>query len=408
MSYTVSFKGWGEGMDNIHAEHEVAQGSFRRGLNVDVMDSSKIRRRSGYTLTTASTGAHSLWNDKDGNGYYVDNTQLKKLDTVLAATVLTTVVNPRDRLVFEQVNGEIYFNSSSMQGKIVNGAVTEWGVEYPVVPPVAANAVGTLDAGSYAICVTYVDNTGRESAASPETTVTVTTGGVSLTGIPIPTSANVVSKNIYMTTANGEELYLATSLPTANTTWTLGTTPTGHLCRTQYKMRTPLGTALAQLNGRMFVVVGDTVWFTEAMNYDLVDLRSGFYMFPAPVSVICAVTDGLFVCADKTYFIRRAGEIEAAQEVVYDFGAFSGTLAPVPGSTKFMWMSERGAVVADDGGKTEILAEDRLNPGVLSDTAAFVREQDSIRQYVVVGQRVSDNPLVASTFMDAEIIRRAA
>jgi hypothetical protein len=402
----TKFSGWKYGMDNIHQPHDLPDGTLRRAVNVDVSDSGKLRRRRGFSPTLSAAGAHSLWGDRAGNGYFVAADTLKRLNLDGTAAVIGAVATGSNPLSFEEAGSAIYFMSSAARGRLVGGALDTWGVDVPTSPPQMMPDAGVLDAGKYMAAITYLLADGRESGASALQSITLAaSGGISFYGLPIPTQAAVVKKRIYMTTANGETLYRVAECAAADSVAAFESF--GAELRTAYLTPPPLGTCIAYTLGRMFIADGKTVWFTEALDLDHCDRRRNFYRFPADVTLIAGAKDGLYVCADRTYFIAAAGTPEANQTAVLGFGAAAGSRAQMPTTEQWMWFSERGAVLAKDGGAVEILAEKRVAPGRMTSAAALVREQDGCRQFIVVGNQAEASTLQCGSYAEAEIIRRA-
>ena len=410
MTIPVKFRGWARGVDNVHQDYEIPSDSLRRGVNVDILDSGKIRRRKGFTQTLASSGAHSLWSDGTV-AYFVQNNQLRKFYENGTSVSLGTIAAGANRVSYVKVGQDVYFTCATARGKIKNGTLASWGVEVPATPPTVTTTAGVLPPGTYYAAVTYVMPDGRESGASLLTQTTLSTdGGVTVTSMPIPVDATITKKRLYLSTADGEILYMAAELGAADLFATISSPVSGAELRTAYLSTPPLGSAIAYTNGRIFVVdVADprVVWFTEALDYDHVDTRKGYYTFGAPVSVIAGTSDGLYVCADMTYFIPGAGSPDATQRMVLEFGAIAGSETTIPFSTDVIWMTEQGPVIGKDGGVIEMLSKERMSPGGMADAAAMVRDKDSVRQYVVVGSNIDSSSLQAGSYAEAEIVRRA-
>lgn len=406
MPHTVSFSGFPKGMDNIHADYEIPADTLRRAINVDVLDTGKLRRRGGFAQALASPGSHSLWSDGGNNAYFVSGGTLKRLNKDMSATSLGALAVGANALAWAKVNADAYFVCPTARGKISGGVLVEWGVEIPSSPPLMIGAAGALDAGAYHAAITYVMADGRESGASALSSHALPTpGNLAFYGLPIPTQTGVARKRIYLTTADGEVLYRVAEVSPGAGTAMCGSF--GPELRTLYLAPPPFGTALAFALGRMFIAAGKTVWYTEAMDFDHVDVRHNFYQFPSEISVIAATRDGLYVCSDQTYFIAGAGTTEAQMRVVFDFGAIAGTTAIMPVTKEPIWFSERGAVIGKDGGAAEVVSEKLVSPGRMAAAASMVREKDGLRQFVVVGGNSESSSLQCGSYAEAEIVRRA-
>lgn len=410
MDYVAPVNGWPKGVDNVHTDQELPTDTLRRGVNVDVLDSGKVRRRSGHTLVTSLSGAHSMWSD-GARSYFAYADGIHEFFEDGTTALLGAFVCGANPVSFSPAGDEIVLTCKTARAAIRNGMLVAWGIDTPVAPAAATATVGVLPAGTYHIAVTYVDGDGRESGASVLSQLVLTaTGGIAITSMPIPTDPTVTAKRLYVSTTDGEVLYRAAELLPADQFAIVSTLPNGAELRTAYMSPPPLGVGLSEFNGRVFIIDAadpKTVWFTEAMDYGHVDKRKGFYRFPADVTMIASVDDGVYFAADQTYFVLNAGTSEHAQRPVLEAGAVARSATTIPQTTDVIWMSDRGAVVGKNGGVVEILSGNRVSSGGMIDGAAFVRESNSIKQYVVVGSSTQSSALQAGSYAEAEIIRRS-
>lgn len=411
MRYVVKRHGWPKGVDNVHTDYELTDDTLRRGVNVDVFDSGKLRRRSGHTLTSSLSGAHSMWSD-GAAAYYARNNALYRFYENGVSTSVGAFQCGLNRAAFVKVDSEVYVTCSTAKAAIRNGSVVPWGIDVPTLPPTLSSTTGVLPVGTYHAAVTYLTADGRESGASSLAKIVLaSTGGIATTALPVSGEASVTKKRLYLSTTDGEVLYMAAEVSAASQFVIVSTLPSGPELRTAYIIPPPLGVALAYFNGRIFIVDADdqsVVWYTEATDYGHVNMRKNFYKFGADVTMIASVDDGLYVAADQTYFIPQAGSADHSQRVVLEAGAVFGSAASIPNTTDAIWMSERGAVVGKGGGEVSVLSGSQVSTGGMIDGAAFVREQNSIRQYVVVGSNSQASALQAGSYAEAEIIRRSA
>lgn len=405
---------WPAGMNNVAPDHALPTSKYgrvialRRAVNVDINDTGKVRRRKGSTAAVPLTGAHSLWRDAaGGDAYVIVGDTLRRFDGSGAATI-GTIPGITAPAAYVKARGSVYFTSRGASGRITAGVLSGWGVETPSAPPSLTATAGVFDAGTYTAAVTYVTAEGRESGASRLTTLALATaGGISVVGMPVPISPAITKKRLYLSTADGEVLYRAQELAANALFASISTPVAGAELRTEYLSPPPLGTALALYNDRIFIADGPTVWFTEASDFDHVDKRKNYYHFNADATAIAAVEDGIYICADKTYFISNAGSIDHSQRTVLDFGAIPNTAQKIPKTNSVIWLSPNGAVVGKAGGEVEILAADALVPGRMENAASLIREEDGLRQFVTVGITTETSKLAASSYAEAEIIRRA-
>jgi len=404
--------GFQRGMDNIHQDNELGSDTARRIVNMDITDSGKLRMRKGRQRVLELGGAHSMWDDNAGNAYLVHDNKIKKFNADGTLTIIGTFNAGANRASFLALNGDIYVSCATASAIIRNGALIPWGVEVPASAPALSLTTGQLTAGAYHLAMTYVMADGRESGASLLSSITLNSvGGIATTALPVPDSADVAKKRLYMSTPNGEVPYLAKELSPLDQFTTIMTMPVGVELRTAYQSPPPFAIGLTYSNGCIFMIDAadpTVVWRTNALDYDHVDRRKNYYKFGAEVTVIAGTKGGgLYVCADQTRFIGQAGTMSPVLTEVFEFGGIANTARIIPRTNEYIWMSERGPVIGHEAGAAEILAEKALAPGLMINAASMVREQDGIRQFVVVGNNSEGSILQAGSYAEAEITRRA-
>ena len=134
-----------KGIKNIVGSERLTPQELEIAVNVDIDDAGQIRRRRGQTKVVTGD-CSSLYNAKSGQVYAVVNQQLGLLNPNYSFIPLTAA-GP-DPLIYEEINGTIYWTSRSMNGKLVNGITpAPWGradgQDYwlsPVVSPTATLA----------------------------------------------------------------------------------------------------------------------------------------------------------------------------------------------------------------------------------------------------------------------------
>ena len=391
MTQTANTPGWARGMDNIHAAVELGRDTLRQATNVDVLDSGKVRTRVGRTLLSGLVAPHSLWG-RHGLGFVVDGSTLYSLDRTGAVAAVVTGLPAQQRTAFVEVNGDVYYSSMAYNGMIRGGVRYGWTIETPVNLPAPAQIGGALPQGTYTVSMTYVDILGREGTASLQVQFTGV-GGMTLIGLPVPVSNQIVAKRIYITDVDGEIQQRAIELPANAAFADVTALAFGPVLKTEGKGDIAFGDSLAYYNGQVFIGSGVYVFFTDDLTYHLMNQNQSWYIFPAPVTAVIGMRDGIYVCADRIYFLSDAGTEKATQKKVFDFGAYHGSVAAVPNSTDSIVMTARGALQLSDGGVVHLLGEGRYIPGTPSQTAAIIREHNGVRQYVCSASNVAPNNL---------------
>lgn len=400
-----------KGMDNIHSDIELPREVLRRAVNTDVLDSGRLRRRQGSAPVLTATNPHSLWSD-DVVAYFVLANNVRRFLENGTSMVLGAFPAGENKVAYVKVNEDVYLTCKTARARIRESVLSPWGVEVPTTPPTLAASVGVLPAGTYYGAVTYLLADGRESGASVLASVTLAApGGIATTALPNPVDPAITKKRLYLSTTDGEELFMAAEMSASSQFALLGAPVTGARLRTAYLSPPPFGSALAAYNGWIFIVDADDptiVWYTESLDFDHVDRRKNYYQYESPVTVIAAVTDGLYVCASKTYFLPGAGSKDAGQRVVLEIGAIQGSATSIPlSSDSAIWMTERGPVIGKDGGVIELIADKAIASGGMINATSVVREKEGLSQFVVVGNNAQQSALQAGSYAEAEIVRRA-
>lgn len=403
---TVKYAGFPKGMNNIAAEFELPEGAARNIVNADVLDSGKVRRRKGYT-SLSNTASHSLWTN-DALVLYYSGGALKRWNENDTATSLATGLSDRP-VSFTEAGLDIYWSNGVDYGRTDGSTNSPWGVEEPLIAPALASASGALPDGTYQALVTFVTAAGEESAASRASAISITAGGVTIT-VPQPadTSAAPVVR-VYMTPCNDDVFYHIADLDAGVTSLSILTTPSyGQACRTQFLRRFLPCDLIEYYRGRIYGATSNILWHTEPFAFGLYKPSANFIPFRAPIRIVKAVDTGLYVVADRTYFLGGAHEEFAPREVL-PYGAAKNAVARLPRSKDLLWFADCGFVVAGDNGQVKAVQIDNVRPDVYADGAVTVREQDSIHQFVgVLRNPVSSTGVVASDWVEAEVRRKAA
>ena len=184
----------------------------------------------------------------------------------------------------------------------------------------------------------------------------------------------------------------------------------------------PMASALAYLNGRIYLAHDRDVWATELYLYTLVDKTRNFLRFEADITVLGAVSDGLYVgTQDAVWFLGGAFR-EMKRIQVSQYGALPGSLVYVPAGMvspemvrtangespdAVLFMTSSGLIAGLDSGVTRNLTQDRMLFPDARSVAALFRRQDGVNQYIGVVDS-GGTPQTAARigdYVDAEIRR---
>lgn len=403
ISEPVAIDGFPVGVNNLAPDYALPQGAMRDGQNIDIYDNGKFRRRKGSTKKMSATSSHSLWHDpKNPNpdvNYYVSGTSLYSLREnagTLTSSLLVAGLAAGRRLSYVYVNGDVFWTNGIASGRIRNGVNVGWGVEAPSRKPILTASVGgALYAGTYQVVLTYRNSLGEESGTDGAVSVAVPDNGkIVLTGLAAPLSADVIQTCVYATSANGDVFHKIATIPSGSSTCTITTVANATTAlKTQFLQPMLPGDRIAHLHGVIYVAVGPYVFHTEPLRYGLCNINENFYTFPADVTEILAVPDGLYVCADKTYFLSSPATPDVVQKVVLPYGAVHGTGTYLPNSMAVAWFSPRGQVVAVESGQVKVTTEANYMPGTMSYGASIVREKNGLKQIINTVQQSAKSSL---------------
>lgn len=187
----------------------------------------------------------------------------------------------------------------------------------------------------------------------------------------------------------------------------------------------PLATALTYFNSRIYLANQHTLWATEPFLYNFVDKTKDYRFFESKITVLGAVTDGVYVGTESdVWFLGGRNYHQMARSQVLDVGAIPGTLIQAPAELvhpqlrvnpeqplnvgpSVVFMTQNGIIAGLDGGQVFNLTEARfLFPRAASGAAIF-RRQDGVNQYISVldSRGTAASSVRFGDHLDAQLIR---
>ena len=184
-----------------------------------------------------------------------------------------------------------------------------------------------------------------------------------------------------------------------------------------------MATALTYYNGRIYMAHDRTVWATDLYLYNYVDKTRTFLQFESEVTMLGAVTNGIYVgTTTDVWFLSGSQLSELKRLPMMSYGALPGSAVSVPSElinpqlpgrqqteskNALLFMSTSGLCVGLDSGMVYNLTQNQvLFPDAMS-VAAMFRRQDGINQYVGVADSGGSPSSAAriGDYVDAEIRR---
>lgn len=358
--------------------------------NVDLMGEGYVKRRRGQTLLDA-TASHSIWSDLTG-GYVVQGTDLRRFDGGTLGSVIRANMPNRPVSYSRGADGVVYW-SNGQDIRRIDG--TDKGIA-PMPPspdPAVAVTTGALRAGKYLVAFTSTTADGESPATQPVQLDVPDNGGIMfLADEPV---------NVFMSGPNGNIL---TFQVRASGDAIIVHNESGRRCETLNTALMPAGNIVRHYNGRMLVASGPSLYASNPYNYGVYDPSSSYFPFPADITVVEPTDNGLYICADKTYWI---GDLyEDKLQALLPYGAILGSSVQSPEDQSVYWSSPRGLIRADKNASVKNLQEDALEIAPARRGATQFRERDGAHHVVSTRFGVEPSVAVATSYMDAEIIRK--
>ncbi len=398
MSEFVQQAGWPKGINNKANWRDMPVGFVRDALNMDPLESGSMALRPGFDKRYAGVdvrGALAI-----GSRVLVaDGTTLLAHDTTTNSTTQIATIAGGGLFAGSVLNDELFFCTENATLRYKAGVLRMWGVPTVTAQPLPSLVAGSLQPGVYQLALTWADAYGDEGATTGAVNITVA-AGQSL-AVTVPDSPGY-TPNLYVSTVNGETLYLQTTKP--------GVYRVDAVYDDSARLETmhrdgPYPSAYVTThNGTLVMADGGAVWITDPLRPHLIDRATRFFQFPAAVNMLASTGDGLYVGADRVYFIRGVETDSPEQTVVAEYPAVGGTQATLPDG-RVAWMTAYGIAVGSSGGSVELLSAANFVPELaLSGGSGIVHNNGN--QTVVTTMRggKGPNPLAASDYYEAEII----
>ena len=183
----------------------------------------------------------------------------------------------------------------------------------------------------------------------------------------------------------------------------------------------PNATSLAYYNGRIYLGEERLLWTTELYGYHLVDVNRNFVYFEAPITMLGAVDDGIYVGTTEGLWFLGGDKYPLKRQPIFDAAVLPGSMLTVPvelmhpearqqpfaAGMGLMFLTTSGLCGAFNSGQVFNLTQNEVIFPSASTVAALFRQQDGINQYIGVadsGGTPSGNMRIGD-YVDAEIRR---
>jgi len=167
----------------------------------------------------------------------------------------------------------------------------------------------------------------------------------------------------------------------------------------RYKQVLPAGDHICYHKGRLYVAVKEVLFVSDVLS-DCYDTRYGYRVFNADIDMLLSVDDGLYVAANRTWFLSQGETVEGDQlglhrnmvdkdgVVPYTGIRVSGDeVSEGVGGMVGMWVSRSGVCVGDSQGKVTNLTNRNYVLANSIEGSSVLRNNDGITHFLSVLRR---------------------
>ena len=339
----------------LHISTQKLQGDYLKdAVNVDIDNAGRLCHRKVPQLAQAMSGAHSLHLTSDTAGFLVRDSVLYAITLTTYSETIVKALSSNARMSYVEFNGDLYYSNGTDSGRITAGVVYPLGMVTPDAPTLSVIG-GSLPAGAYQVAASYVNaTTGEEAGVSGKSQVELASDGGVRVALPAATPG-ATHLNIYLSQTNGALVYRAATVAVGTALIDLVALPTGRQSAERREEPLPAGRLLLS-SGRLCSVVGNTLHVGIPYRLGYVDPSNYGVPFPAPISIAVDAQAGIYVAADKTYWLPNEGPIAD----VLPYGAVPGTEFSHPDKTLVGWFGEKGLVLATPSGEVQAVMNENI------------------------------------------------
>ena len=320
-----------KGLNNNINPESTPKEYLKKALNIDIDKLGGITKRKGYTKVDTAVYT-SLWsNEISSVCLAVRNGDLVRIMPDLSYTTLRVGVGSNP-LSFEEVDGIIYYTSSSITGILDNLSPKSWGIPMVIALPTLSSSTGTLEAGTYQVAYSYVRSDGIESGVGVASVITVAANSSIILSIPTNSDGTIISARIYCSNQNGNTLFYAGATTPGSTYTISSTTNLVNPLRLFNMDAAPTGSIVKYYNGRLYIASGNVLWYSEKYMYQHFILESNYIEFPDTIREIMPVDDGIWIGSDNIYTLQGHDPDKFSKHTKEIATVVQGTATKISGS----------------------------------------------------------------------------
>jgi hypothetical protein len=405
----VTLRGFPAGILNRVPETDVPKNEA--GAPIGVRDSTNVdyvgpegqpRRRAGATKVLTLTDGHSFFADPTFPfGLAREADTLIAINSELQTAVLATGLGSGEAS-YALHNDEVLWTVPGVRtGRIAEDlSQRALGLPRPPgVPALAPAAGGGMHAGRYQVALTYANEDGEESGATLAATIDLSEGQGLTVSLPDPGAGEIEWVQVWITEANGNELFHARDAAAGSATIGISHTPRGRPLKTQHLDALPAGHLVRAQGGYLWMANDNELLHSQPLRalyhpgFDRIGFRSTITMME-PIGR--GSNAGLYIgTAKRIYWHPGAVPKEQEQTVPRKQGAVPGTgllvdarlFGPEYSGDAAFWMGTDGVpCLGLPGGQIIALGADTVAMSRFERGATLQREISGKKQLVVSGR----------------------
>lgn len=385
---------WLKGANNIAKPERLPAGFVRELVNLDPTEGGQLEMRASHARLLDAEDMR-LAVSLPGRVVYVDGGDIGCYSRQTDSAQVIGAITAGGEVCGAVLNGQVYLSGTFDSLRTDGREVKPWAVPAPGFDVQVIS--GALPAGIYKVAVTALDGDGEESGAEP---IIVRLGEGQAVRV---TSADMRALQVYVSPANGATLYSQGPLIGGAMAITRVDDQSARLT-TAGLVPLPACSMLAAFNAVLLGVTGRYVVFTSPMYPHLMNPVAGFLQYPEPVSVIAPTAGGVYVVADRTYFVTGLDTDAPSQVAVLDLQAVPGSATHLPDG-RAAWFTRYGLAIGSPAGEVSLPNRQTYAPDLASAGAAGVLENNGIPMVVTTMHGTpSPNNLAVGDFAELEIL----
>ena len=363
------------GINNLVSSSRLTDGFVLDAVNVDLTSDERFKPRAGKDVLASVTGGHSLTSVEDRMFVVIENS-VRRIDAVTPFTTTTLRSGlTGGRMAYTGFGGYTWWSNGVESGLHSEATVDRpWSLPKPAAP-ILSETVGSLPAGTYRVAILHTDANGEESPASVPVEIDLAANRDLVVTLPAA-PAGAVNTLVFCAKPGGV-LQLTATVAAATASTTLSSISEGRSLGDAYIYDVlPAGNLLAIHNGRLLSAKGSTLYVSEPYRFGVYNPVEGYIPFPADITVVAPLKEGVFVVADKVYWLAGS-DIRKVEPTVKSNGtAIFGTQFVLTENVTVGWLGEFGLTLGAADGSVTFPSRDVFAPPTATEGYALVVRDD--------------------------------